>query len=137
MRLRTTISCLILLTAALSSCSSTTTPPVSNDALFDSVEVCPEGVEAQPPRAIRRVDPRDPEGFGARMRHAEATVEAIIGADGSVLAARHQSGDRAWGNSVAAAVMGWKFEPATCGGQPTPIRFVLTSRYRAGERPLW
>ena len=81
-----------------------------------------------PPKAVHRVEPLTPASLAGR--EAVATLEAVIGEDGSPRHICFRDGDPDWGQSVAAALANWRFEPATLQGKPVAVLFTLTTRLR-------
>jgi TonB family protein len=132
---RVVLSCVFVL---LSACASM---PVSNAQMDDEVcaaqvqppvpEMSDAGIEA--PSVIRRVEPVI--GANLRGRDAEATVEAIIGEDGTPRNVCVIAGDAEWGRAAAAALRKWQFKPGTRDGKPVPVRFTLTTSFTSEPRP--
>jgi TonB family protein len=85
--------------------------------------------DIQAPVVIQRVEPIV--GRSLRGRTATATVEAIIGEDGTPRNICVTEGDPEWGRAVAAALRKWRFKPGTLQGKPVPILFSLTSSWRS------
>ena len=89
----------------------------------DSEIVAPKPVyQAQPviPRAVRR--------------DATATIEAVIGEDGTPRHVCVVSGDPGWGRVVADAFRQWRFTPATRDGKPVAVVFSMTSVFNLKGR---
>ena len=124
------VSCLLVFSA----CSSM---PIGYSQTED--EVCAAQIQppaatvedpgVEPPTVIRRAEPIV--GRSLRGRNAEATVEAIIGEDGTPRNVCTTAGDAEWGRYVAAALRQWRFRPATLDGKPIAVRFTLTTSFRS------
>ncbi len=87
-----------------------------------------------PPRSIHRIAPIYP--VEARLKQMTGVVEvvALIDENGNVsrgdVVKRLPLAGRGLEKATVDAVKQWKFEPARLDGNPVPVKFNLTIRYR-------
>lgn len=79
---------------------------------------------------IHRVDPVYPEA--ARLANIQGTVvlDALIGADGTVVELHPVSGPDALTPAALDAVKWWRFQPYRINGQPTRVKTTLAVEFR-------
>jgi TonB family protein len=87
--------------------------------------------EVQPPKVLRQIRPRFPEGLRRLGMAGKVVVEIIIGEDGVPRHPRVLSG---WGGPAMTYVAldslrEWRFEPARLDGKPIKVYYVLTVNF--------
>lgn len=100
------------------------------EELSAAVDMSTEGLE--PPRPIRRVQPRyDPER-ARRGVQGRVDIQIVIDESGKVEFARVINGteDEELDRLAVVAVRQWEFAPATLSGEAVPVRAVVTINYR-------
>jgi protein TonB len=99
--------------AALAQAPETTVPPALMEQLI-----------------THKVDPVYPEA--ARRANIQGTVvlDAVIGADGTVVDLRPVSGPEALTPAALDAVKWWRFQPYRINGQPTQVKTTLAVEFR-------
>ena len=88
-----------------------------------------KGGDILPPKVLRRRNPEPAPELRATRNAATATVELLLDEHGTVVDAWYVARDREWAQSLITATRGWKFEPASRNGQPTAVRFRVSSEY--------
>ncbi len=91
----------------------------------------PVGGNVKAPVAVQRVDPNYTEVARRARIEGFAIIEAVIDRQGNVTEARVLE-PLPFGLDAAAlqAVKQWKFQPGTLNGQPVPVYYNLTVRFR-------
>jgi Gram-negative bacterial TonB protein C-terminal len=88
--------------------------------------------DVQPPKIVRQVRPRFPEGLRSMRVAGKVVMETIIGEDGVV---RHPRVLQTGGAGPAMAYVAldslreWRFEPARLDGKPVKVYYVLTVNF--------
>ena len=78
------------------------------------------------PEVVHRVEPTMSESL--RGTEAVATIQAIIGEDGTPRHICISDGNEEWGKQVADALRYRRFRPATLDGKPVAVQFSFTTR---------
>ena len=86
------------------------------------------GGNIRPPRKLKDVKPIYPESMQEAGVEGKVSIDAVIGRDGSVTAARVTSGEVHPDLAAAAldAVRGWKFEPTLLNGGPVEVVMTVS-----------
>ncbi len=85
----------------------------------------PLALEMEPPRRIKKVDPRYPENARRARISGKVLIEAVITRDGDVADVRVLHGPPELAPAAVAAVCCWKYEPAKSHGKPVEIYFTV------------
>ena len=101
-------------------------PPHATVALTDPVRV---GGQIQPPTRTRYVMPEYPAIARAVRAQGVVILEAIIGADGKVTAARVLRSNPLLDHTALAAVKEWEYTPTLLNGRPTPVIMTVTVQF--------
>jgi TonB family protein len=83
------------------------------------------GEVTQPVVAERVAADLDPQ----RRVYGFVIVEAVISREGRVCATRVLKGDEEVARAVVAALVQWRFEPATLHGKPVAVYYTLTANF--------
>lgn len=86
----------------------------------------PVGGDVLPPVKVHAPPPLYPEAARRVGLHGIVVVEAVVDAAGAVRDVRVLRGPPILDRAAAEAVSGWRFAPATRGGQPVAVRYNLT-----------
>jgi protein TonB len=84
----------------------------------------------EPPKALEKPGPSYPESAKAKGQQGVVSVYGVVGADGAVHGLTVvRSAGRDFDSATLAAVARWKYRPAMCGGNPTPIEKLIDVTY--------
>ncbi len=104
-------------------------PPIAH--VTDTRTVVDAGIDVDPPRALRRVEPRYTEAARKIRFEGVVVLSLLIDTNGRVTDVTVLRG-LPFGlteNAVSAAQQ-WRFEPCTFNGNPVSVRYTLTIQFR-------
>ena len=84
----------------------------------------------QPPVLMERVMPAYPEAAKRQNLEGVVVVSAVIGKDGVPRAVRRVSGPADLTQAALDAVAGWRYKPASLGGEPVEVQRIITINFR-------
>lgn len=87
------------------------------------------GDDMQPPKKIQHVDPVYPRDAQANRVQGVVVVEATIGTDGSVTAARVLKSIPMLDQAALDAVLRWKYTPTLLNGEPVVVVMTVTVNF--------
>lgn len=97
----------------------------------------PEYRYDEPPKPSLTVNPVYPLGLLRDGKEGRATVGFVVSEKGTVVFAEvMKTSDPEFGKAAAAAVLCWRFEPATRAGAPVPTVLRHEFRFEEGDRDL-
>jgi TonB family protein len=91
------------------------------------------GGNVRAPMKVRDIAPVYPVGADPTNLHGAVTIEAVIGRDGKVTAARVVEGISGLNESALGAVQQWSYKAASLNGMTVPVALTVTVNFLGGS----
>ena len=105
-------------------------PPVPQPSVEKARSPVPVGGNVQPPRIIYRENPDYPTLAHQAGIQGEVIIAAVIDSRGSVVDMKVVSGPPLLYMAAMNALARWKFEPTYLNGEPVPIKWNVSVKFR-------
>jgi protein TonB len=96
----------------------------------------PVGGDVKPPRILYQADPEYPLLAKQAGIQGEVIISAVIDSQGNVVDMKVVSGPPLLFSAAMKALAKWKFEPTYLNGEPVPIKWNVSVKFRMGPAHL-